>query len=68
VNTIKGSKIAWFVAIVGLLIWEAYVLSNAVTGDTLSEQVWAANKATPLVPFLAGVVCGHFFFPRGGNK
>jgi hypothetical protein len=56
---------AWAVAIVGLLGWEAFVLSNGIPGDTLSETVWNASYATPLVPFLAGVLCGHFWFPKG---
>lgn len=32
--------------------------------DTISEQVWKANEITPLVPFLSGLVCGHFFWQR----
>lgn len=61
----KKTGIAWLVAIIGLLMWEALVLSNGVPGDTLSEAVWNATYATPLVPFLSGVLAGHWFFPKG---
>ena len=64
---VKRTAVAWLVAIVGLLIYEGYTLGNSIPGDTLSEAVWAASHAYPLLPFLAGVVCGHFFWQRRSN-
>ena len=61
------TRLAWMIAIVGLLGYEAYTLLNNVPGDTLSEAVWVVSRDYPLVPFLAGVVCGHFFWNRA-NK
>lgn len=48
----------------GLGIYEFITLRNQCEGDTISEIVWAATKTRPLVPFLAGVVCGHFFWQK----
>ena len=59
----ERSKIAWATAIVALLGYEGYTLLNSIPGDTLSEAVWDISKH-PLIPFLAGLVCGHLFWQR----
>lgn len=52
--------------IVAALAWEAYALSSGERGAwTFSQLVWRAAFSTPLVPFLFGVLMGHFFFPKG---
>lgn len=61
----KRTDVAWIIAIVGLLIYEGYTLFNNTPGDTLSEAVWNISQF-PLVPFLAGFVCGHFFWQKRG--
>ncbi len=45
-----------------LLTYEAYALLNKVGGDTSSEFIWAASNKYPMVPFLFGLVVGHFFW------
>lgn len=62
----KKTNVAWVVAIAGLLVYEVYTLVNKTPGDTLSEAVWSVAEH-PLVPFLAGFVCGHFFWQRRGR-
>lgn len=52
-------------AIALLLIYEGWTLINGVRGDTISETVWRASQR-PLVPFLVGLLCGHFFWPPKG--
>ena len=64
---VKKTAVAWGVAIVGLLAYEGYTLANAVPGDTLSETVWAVAGSYPLLPFLVGILCGHFFWQRRKN-
>jgi hypothetical protein len=52
----------WLAAIAFLAVYEIYAL---FTGhDTLSRAVWTAERSEygPLIPFLAGLVCGHFFW------
>ena len=55
------TDIAVLVAIGLLLGWEAWTLANRRVGDTISESVWRASRR-PLIPFLAGLVAGHFFW------
>jgi hypothetical protein len=47
-----------------LLLYEGVALWTVAPGDTISEIVWEASRR-PLVPFLAGLLCGHFFWSRG---
>ena len=49
-------------AVVVLLGWEGWALVNHTPGDTISEAVWKAATARPIVPFLAGLLMGHFFW------
>ncbi len=53
---------AWLAALVLLGIYESYALA---TGHlTLSRSVWNLDRSQygPLVPFLAGMLAGHFFW------
>lgn len=60
----KKTNLAWIIAIGFLIAYEAYTLLNAIPGDTLSEAVWRVASERPLIPFLAGVLCGHFFWQQ----
>lgn len=51
---------AWLIAIGGLLSYEGWTLYNKVEDDTLSEEFWRAAYRRPLVPFLFGMLAGHF--------
>ena len=48
----------------GLVVYEIVTLANEADGDTISELVWAATTRRPVVPFAAGVLCGHLFWQR----
>ena len=51
-----------FVALIfGLFLYEAITLFNKSSGDTISEIIWYLSKR-PLVPFLFGLLMGHFFW------
>lgn len=52
-------------AIVLLGGWDIYVASNAASGDTISEIILSASLRRPIIPFAAGVICGHLFWPQG---
>lgn len=57
----------WIIGLVAavLVAWDAYAaFATAGAGDTISEVVLTAVKAHPIVPFLAGVLCGHLFWPQ----
>ena len=50
------------VIVVGLILWTIYMLATG--GTTVSQVVYQMNELHPVFPFLAGFVCGHFWFPR----
>ena len=52
----------WLSAIGILSTYEIYALATGHT--TLSRAVWTADRGQygPLLPFLAGMLCGHFFW------
>ncbi len=56
-------KMYWIFNILGagLFLYEAVALLNSKSGDTISEIVWHLSQR-PLVPFLFGLLCGHFFW------
>jgi hypothetical protein len=60
----KWTKIVVSFLVVLALGWEFYALS-ALDSATISEMVWNLTAATPLVPFSIGVLCGHWFMPKG---
>lgn len=54
-----------FLGLVGaLVVYELVTLSNEHPGDTISEIMWEATARRPLVPFAAGLLCGHFFWQQ----
>jgi len=59
-----GAKTVWAVVIGVGLAYELYTLANRRRRDTLSDMVWQATDSTPVVPLVAGVVVGHWFWPR----
>jgi hypothetical protein len=58
----------WIGALAGLSAYELWTILNNTPGDTLSESVWRISTARPLVPFVAGFLCGHFFFQRDSKN
>jgi hypothetical protein len=56
----EPSAIAWLALLVSALVFEAVALLRG--WHTLSQIVWSVSAKFPLLPFLAGVLCGHFFF------
>lgn len=48
----------------GLAAYELVALFNDREDDTISEIVWGVSDRHVFLPFAAGVVCGHFFWPR----
>ena len=47
-----------------LLVYEGVALTTRASGDTISEIIWNVAATRPLIPFLAGLLCGHFFWQR----
>lgn len=49
------------VAIVLLIIYEIWSIRSVQSGDTISEVMWKLSER-PLIPFMFGMVAGHFFW------
>lgn len=62
----RRAQMEWvFVALIlAAFAYEFIALANARPGDTISEIVWTISAKRPLLPFLVGVLCGHFFWQR----
>lgn len=60
------TKTGWLIIILALLMlfWELYVIILAPELKTISEEIWALNDRTVIVSFVAGMLCGHFFWAR----
>ena len=49
-----------------LLLYDAVAVYWFGYPGTISIVVYEASKNWPIIPFLAGIVCGHLFFPIEG--
>lgn len=45
-----------------LLAWDVVAATNSTRGDTISEQLTAAAHRWPILPFLFGMLIGHWFW------
>lgn len=56
------AEIAWATALLVLGTYEVWALTTG--HQTLSRFVWNVDRSRygPLVPFLAGMLAGHFFW------
>lgn len=54
------------VALAILLLYDAIAVNLFGYSGTISIVVYEASKNWPIIPFLAGIVCGHLFFPIEG--
>ena len=43
--------------------WDIYVAFNSVTGDTISELTLGWSYTYSVIPYAAGVVAGHLWWP-----
>lgn len=51
-----------FGTVVFLLIYEAIVVIASKDRDSISWEVWTSSVRRPIIAFLAGLLCGHFFW------
>jgi hypothetical protein len=60
----KKTPIVLAFVVGGLLLFDLYALSAWGWDETISVAVLQLSKKYPVVAFLAGVVCGHLFWPQ----
>jgi hypothetical protein len=51
------------VATVLLVVWDIYVATNREPGDTISEILLGWARRIAFIPYAAGVISGHLFWP-----
>ena len=56
----------FWIVISSLFIYEAIAIWSNNPGDTISEIIWRISAGRPIIPFLFGLLMGHFFFTRNG--
>lgn len=56
------TEIGMLVVTIGIVGWDIYLALNKVKGDTISETTWRLVGRRAIIPFGAGVVCGHLFW------
>ncbi len=64
---LKAKHTRAFLAVV-LVLMLGYEGATIAWGDnaTISEVIWTVSAGRPIVPFLSGMLMGHFFFtPKG---
>ena len=67
----KGKTVTiWgiLVAIVSLLGLELWTLTNNDDEDTISEVIQNQSRKWIFIPFLAGFLMGHWFWPINNDK
>lgn len=57
------TEIGIIIALAFILALEILSLVNERKNDTISEVTWRIIFRKPFVPFLAGFLCGHLFWP-----
>lgn len=58
----------WFLLAVGLVLLAYTLWSYFGKPPRISETIWDLGKKFPLVPFLFGVLMGHFCWPAPAIK
>jgi len=53
--------------IILLLAYEGYAVFNHKSNDSISAVVWHGVQGSLMIPFLGGLLCGHFFMSSGKN-
>lgn len=63
----KGKIItAWFIVIIifTCIFYDIYIGINYGTASTISWVTWTTAKNYPIIPFAAGILCGHLFWTQ----
>lgn len=58
----------WFLLATAILwaIWDVVAFLRGGKAATISKVISEASWYSPALPFLIGLLCGHFFFGMGG--
>lgn len=62
------TRMSLLFTLIALLAYDLFAVYKFGYDGTISLVVFTLAKAYPIVPFLAGVVVGHLFFPIEGTN
>jgi len=52
------------IVIAGIWVWDWIAIVKGTHDDTVSAVIHQWSVAWPILPFLAGIVIGHLFWPH----
>lgn len=68
VVTKKSVLITLAVVVAALIVIDIFLATDPVKGNTWSELLRAAAENTPVVPWLWGLIMGHWFHPNDEQR
>jgi hypothetical protein len=59
--------VAWllFACTVAVGVYDIYASQSGGGLETVSAYAWRISREYPILPFIAGIVIGHLFWPNG---
>lgn len=62
------TRLTLLLTLIALLGYDLFAVYRFGYDGTISLVVFTMAKAYPIIPFLAGIVVGHLFFPIEGTN
>ena len=63
----RTTKILLVSVAVLMIVYDLFPFFDKASGDTISEVILYYSMRCFSIPFIFGMLCGHFFFPRDGH-
>lgn len=63
----RTQTLIWLVLAL-ICIWDVFAKSLGGMGSTVSSLMFDLGFEWPVIPFMAGFLCGHFFFSMWGRE
>lgn len=63
----NGSLTALLIGLVVIFGYDAYAMIRYGLDKTISWVIWTNSKEAPIIPFVAGLICGHLFWCACGG-
>lgn len=48
--------------ILAIILWDIYLAADKIDGNTISAIITEAAKKHPMIPFVLGVIIGHWLW------
>ena len=64
IKTVNITRFIIAIVTLGLIGFDIFVAIEPTKGDTISEVIGSLGSSLPIIPFIWGVLGGHFFLRR----